>query len=373
MNKYDLSNGRCECGKLKFMNVSLARKFNNEQRIYLCPISQTYHLTNKESWKKGYNPSAGKFRPDKLLKELQMSQKIAVAAVEYMQELYEKNGEYKVSSGMVWTVLVKQFPTLGKQTLYNALNTLKRNKIVVNLDEPVPNQKGAFYFALASVLDKVTEPKPEEAKPPVAKEEVKPVSTAPKSAVKLPTQVAANPFDKVSSQLGELLTKVDGLTKGYTQVVEYQNIQRQAMESIAGYEAPKNTEIIDLLKVVQDEQRSVLTAVKYPEVSLDNDELKQIRNTINDEIAVLLTALTSTLTAPNGKYIESMRALIAGENAHQTTNIREHLVSNLHGVVSAIEALVQVPETVSNSDDYKEGIKEGIRIAIEMGLQIPGK
>lgn len=285
-----------------------------------------------------------------------MSQKIAAASVEYMQNLYDKTGEYKVSSGMIWEELVKKFPTLNKQTLYNALNTLKRNKTVVNLDEPVPNQKGAFYFALASVLDKVTEPKLE-VKPqtiaPVAKEEVKPVSTVAKTTPKLPSQVATNPLDKISSQLGEMLSKIDGLSKGYTEVVESQNLQRMAMEAIAKHEVPDNTSILEKLN-------EVLGIVKDSEVSLDIDDITQIRN-----------AVTEILTSPESQYIETIRALVSRENKRQTGTIFEHTASKMDGLISAMERIgFKVPENVNSSDDYKMGIREGIRLAIEMGLKL---
>lgn len=352
---------KCVCGKLY--------SFNTEDEAIVFALSDftvglslngAHYCKDGEVWHATSHQSNSRYKLLMLEKELQRAMAtIRESVIDYMEFWYAKKNQSKFTSAEVIEGVRRKHPTTAKSTISAAISGLKGgdNPLIMDLGivERAPGTAGARtkYIGLVKHIDAETAPKIE----PVKEEKVKPVakSEVTKPEVKLPSQVAANPFDKVNSQLGELLRKVDGLSNGYAQVVEYQNMQRSALETLVANH-PASEEIYDLLKIVQDEQRAVLTAIKDSEVSLDIADIKEIRKVVNEENSVLLKAVESTVINQNDK---------------QYARILTRLDGNLEDIKDFVDK-IQIPENVNSSDDYKSGIQAGIRIAIEMGLQLPG-
>jgi hypothetical protein len=113
--------------------------------------------------------------------------------LEHMEEAYKNDKTYKFSSKMIIEYCETYRPGLTKPYIMSELSNLKKAKKLISLDEKVPDQPGAVYFALSSVLEEVTNPANGNSEMP------------PATPANFP---AHDPFDKVNTRLSELSTAV---------------------------------------------------------------------------------------------------------------------------------------------------------------------
>lgn len=252
--------------------------------------------------------------------------------ISFMEETYNRdNSQYKFSTAQVADALTRKSPMIARTSVNAEISKLRKEDILVTLDEKVPNTPGgAKYFVLAKHLEEVTKPKTnavikEEVKVP----EIKPIPSQPVST-------PANPFEKVNNQLAEILTKVNGLAQGYSEITKSQRYQVSALERLSLAEAPKSTEILAALQVVHN-------AIKSASSSSDYD----------------IDALNRNLADTAKPFMQRLKIMYSNMIVDQTVDIKG-LIDNL-----------KTPSSVTNSDDYKLGLKDGIKMAVEMGLILP--
>jgi hypothetical protein len=161
-------------------------------------------------------------------------------------------------------------------------------------------------------------------------------------------------MDKISSQLGELLSKVNGLVNGYATIVN-NNTAQQALNSnqhnkLVEVITEGITEVIKNQQILRNDGQShfeELKSIASGHVTVDGDKLADLVNARLQDL----------------KFENSLIYQIREE----MDNVTER---RLGQYTDLILEKIQVPSTVSNSDDYKEGIKAGIALAAEMGLTI---
>lgn len=270
--------------------------------------------------------------------------------IQYMRDKYNESGQYKFSGTEVIDFAISKSPTSSRATISALISTLKSKDIIVDLKEQVPGgRKNQTYFALAEHLEEVTKPqsKPEEApksEAPVAKkEEVKPVTKDSPTSTKLPSQVAVNPFDKVNSQLGELLSKVNGLAKGYAELVERK----------------PSSDVLIMLQAISDKIDNSEVSATSIMGKLDRiAELASKPIIADDKLADAINARLQDLTKE-----DSLIYRIREEVADQLTDTEQNILNG-----------IKLPEnfgTLSDEEKYQKGIKDGIRLAAEMGIILP--
>lgn len=252
--------------------------------------------------------------------------------VEFLEGAYKQDPtRYKFSALEILEGVQKKYPYVKKSSLAPALTSLRTNGTLTVLEKIPGGNSGAKYVALTTILDEVTRPKNdnnEGGEKNVANQEN---NTKGAAMAKKPSEiaVAANPFDKVNSRLDELIAKVNGLAQGYA--------------DLAKRELPttNNGEVIDLLNKIQ-------TAVAEP-VVVDS----KIADTINER-------LTS--------YVRD-DSLIYRVREEMDDRIRAHE----RELKKAIKGIQIPPEFATLSDDekYQKGIRDGIKLAVEMGLVLP--
>ncbi|MGS2592218.1 hypothetical protein [Streptomyces hebeiensis] len=206
---------------------------------------------------------------EELNSAMAISNKVKTTIIDELKKLYKDKGIYKVTSEILLSHF-KKYPGLAsEQYLRQQISVLKTEGILQDLGEVITGSNGRKlkYFALTEILEEVTSPK----------KEIEVSKTVPNQAS--PITVASNPFDKVNSQLGELLSKVNGLSNGYAELV--QNKQNL------------------------------------------------------DDVEHMVSALRSDLFTA-------------------TTAIQEHISSMI--------------KNVNGSEDYKRGIQDGLKMAIEMNI-----
>jgi hypothetical protein len=319
---------RCGCGKLicfdsKDEAISFILSPHGTEigvvRSYHCEVGNTYHVTRKKSY---YADSIESL-------EVELHRDMATVkemVVQYVRDKYRtsQGTEYKCSVSEVREVLTaKPSFTYTESSISVAVSTLTREGVVTKLDEraKVNGRRGgmpSYLFTLTEILEEVTKPQP--ATINQKKEETVSVPTQPKKPN--PVTVAANPFDKVNSQLGEILTKLNGLVNGYSEIVK----------------RPSNTdnsEVMDLLRVIADEMRNNNSATPV-----------RIADAVNDRLQDL---------GIENSFIYRMREEICEATDREARWVVENIA---------------IPEGVSNSDDYRAGIKEGIKLAAELGISL---
>jgi hypothetical protein len=267
--------------------------------------------------------------------------------VEYITDKYRTTKVYKCSTIEIREALTKNPQYLGtRSTVSPTISALKRDGILTELDEKVSREgKGgtpSYYFTLTSILEEVTNPSNQKEEKNVANDKV------PAQPKQPPITVATNPFDKVNSQLGELLSKVNGLATGYSQSVEL----LQAIRSALTQEESHTLNAITDLKNTLDPNpfiegvRELTKSGNFPSL-VDADA-------INDRLQDL---------SRDNSFIHAVR-MEMDDRIHKT---EERLTNEVTKIIHTLNAL-PVPSSVANTDDYRAGIKEGIKLAVEMGL-----
>lgn len=262
-------------------------------RTYRC--GNIFHVTSRR--RTGGSPS--KFYN----LELELHREMATIKewlIDYMSTAYKERNVVEFAPAELRQKFTKSRPSSNPDSIHTAIYQLKKDGIVVDLKKNViPGKKGNF-ITLAMILEKETEPMSKKPTPTVP---AQPTKEEPKKPS--PATLSANPFDKVNAQLQELLTKVNGLAQGYSELAQRTSVHSVEISGTAALAEAVNNRLTDLVD--------------------ENSLIYRIREEV------------STITDAESKWI----------------------VEN-----------ISVPEGVSNQDDYRAGLKEGIRLATELSLTI---
>ena len=239
---------------------------------------------------------------------------LAKSIMDLIGQIYKETGQYKVYIGMLTPKLSKY----SKARIATTISVLKKENLLTQLDEVVPNGNNARYFARTDILDKVTQP--------AKKEEVSEEMT------KVPNQVsskpaATNPFDSVNAKLATISNQLEEF--------------KERFESDVPAFTPE-----DITKAITNQ-----TLRDYGDILKRIDEVKRpeqlteaISSRIVDHYNEILSRVDSSLSNAMLAYGESFNDTL-GE-------IHSHLKSNSNSL----------------TDDYQRGLRDGIRMAVEMGL-----
>lgn len=126
-------------------------------------------------------------------------------------------------------------------------------------------------------------------------------------SVKIPDQPANNPFDKVNERFDLVLAQLKGLANGYAEL------------------ASKPTRAVNISELA-------------------------------DAVNVRLNDL-----GREDSFIYAIKEELGAEYVK--------LIENQQDILSAVQEL-KVPSSVANPDDYHAGIKEGIKLAVELGITV---
>lgn len=321
------------CGKHKLERdyaASLIDKHKHLKRYYHCSLSDSFHVTKSP---KSLFPLDSQERPVSMAT---VGLSIRDRIIRYMETLYAKEGTFKVTSRMVKDAL----PAFNKGTVSAEISNMKKAGVITALEESTPNQstgRDIQYFALSSVLDKVTEPT---SKVPViptqVKEEPKPMATTP---VK-PT--VANPFERMEAKLELMFTQLKGLAQGYTEVAT--NLKHVK-------EGAVTQDTVDITS--ESTNRIVNSVVLRLQADLDNTD---------SSIKELTRAVALSVNTPSK---------INPTDTHWIVNtVVAKMQPSIENILRAMENVGNPPIPANASAEYKEAFKEGIKFAIENGLMV---
>ncbi|MFE1915006.1 hypothetical protein [Streptomyces anandii] len=327
----------CVCGKLNSFSDKKSvwewlKEIGCELRMQPVACAKKigiWHATSKGN--------SGYMKLKRLEEELHSMATIRERIIKYMEdEFKDTNGKhYKFAAVDISSELARKNPTIARGTVAAQLSGLRKDGTITQLEKIPHAPGGARYFALTKHLDEIT--KPEENEPETVKEKEIKVG----EEKKVTPAVHANPFDKVNSQLGDILTKVNGLANGYGQVVEFQQAQRKAIESINSYTNGAAELISSALKGEFDSIRKRLDEIKSiasSHVTVDGDKLADVINA----------------------RLQDMRR----EDSF-VYRVRDEVMDGIEKI--------EMPDDYSSLTDeekYKQGLKDGIKLATELGLKI---
>lgn len=269
--------------------------------------------------------------------------------IDYMGNAYKQNNVVEFSPSELRTKFAKANPTKNDSSVHTAIYQLKHDGIVVDLKKSIPGKKGNF-ITLAKILEKETEPMSKKPTPVNVPAQPTPMV---KEEPKKPTPAPINPFDKVTTTLAEILAKVNGLVQGYSELVQktpnvdvtvdFSEVTQMLSkhESASHHRYQASTERLDILKKVIDSHfQNLQSSPSVHSVEIGGAKV------IAEEVNRRLRDVTQEDTLLNDIY---------------------HMMSiNTSDIISK----VAIPKEVTNQDDYRAGLKEGIRLATELSLTI---
>jgi hypothetical protein len=280
------------------------------------------------------------------------------AIVKYMRTGFAQKGKDKFSSKELKEALFRKDPRFTTSVVQNALTALKSKEIAI-ATERVPGTGGrAYYYTLTEILDEQTKPESNgEETTSVSKTGIKSVPTPSQDDKpnKLPKPPVANPFDKVFSELGEIKSKVNGLAQGYSEIARKPMIQGEVMDTSA---------IINRL----DEIKSALASFTPPVA--ETTSVPPFSTELF--IAGVTSAINDRLVGDG--YSDSLILRIREEIIEANNNLKDYMSIKFDDQSVAQSKLMELvsnlktPEQITNPDDYKQGIREGIRMAVELGI-----
>lgn len=345
--------GTCMCGKAKYTEQIALRIIKNKNDMkghYKCPLSDTYHVSKtkkKKSSSYGYGHHRFKFNKNRILRELreEMATRKAIREriIEYMRDSYERNKTIKFSSQMVTFAVQQELGSINKQVIAEEISRLKtKTKIIVSLNEKVPDQRGAVYFTLAEILEKETEP-----------ENVTETNIIPEQVViEKPKPIPVNPFDKVHEKLDDLKEAVSNSEV----TLEDEDHKKIAEIVLGGLNENIHTLFGDIVNRINEVKQ-----IASSHVTVDGDKLADVIN-----------ARLQNLKLEDSFIYRIRGEVMTGyEHSAKVTNNRLDMLAER---IQNLAELKTIPTEVSNSSDYrvgvKDGIKDGIRMALEMGLKL---
>lgn len=349
------------CGKAKYTEqvaLKLVKARSYLKGHYKCPLSDTYHVSKSKKFSgQPYGHRRFKFNKNRILRELhtEMTTRKAIRdrIIEYMRSSYERNKTTKFSSQMVTFAVQQELKDVGKQVIAEEISRLKtKTKVIVSLNEKVPDQRGAVYFTLAEILEKETEPS----------------NVAEEVDMKVPTQAPAkpipvNPFDKVHEKLNSFTAnsqaeflllgkKLDGIK-----------------DTISNSEVTLDDEDFDTLAAKLEER----LANKFERLFGILAEIKGFSRGVPETLNEIKTVASSHVTVDGDKLADVINARLGNLKLEDSFLYRvreetDNIVESRLG--QYIDMLLDRPDAPSKSDDYRAGIKDGIRMALEMGLKL---
>lgn len=323
---------KCTCGKTKLSEAEAIDRLQRNwvlKRYYGCKLSNTYHVTKLPKWSASSDER----------EEGRRRMLLRTAVIQYLNELYSDSGTYKVTTNMIREALKGKHDV---KYISQTVNNLKHDGVLTNLGErmPPPNQK-IVYFALTEVLDRVTNP---------VFEETNEVASIPKQT----TPVANPPLSVISEAFDTIIAKLDGVIKGYTE-------NTKALVNLRESGIAPSTVSIDLDAILASLSAVVLTSAK---------EIKEAQHHGNVatqlDIGESLKSSTSTLLGAMQADKEVIQRSIEGASELHRSIVDTATNDLYHKLTTTPGSPVS-----GKSDEYKEGIKDGIRLGIEMKLSIP--
>lgn len=297
-----------------------------------------------------------------LERELHVVMSVATDFVtDYIKNKYEhsRGVEYKCSSRELINASKERHKApMSQGTITSAIHKLKKNGTLTELDELDRSGGGrpGKLFTLTKILDEITNPKNDQG------EKKDMVNDKIPAQPKTPLTVAANPFDKVNERLDLIVTQLTGLANGYSELAKrptggnvdaVANLLERLTNSLAQEGSASLNAIQDLKQLIQREASTVRVA---------------IANTGNRSVETVLSFDPITERLDNLKKLIDSQSEVHTEIAGRTRTLSEAM-SKLNLAIDSIQA----PSPVANADDYRAGIKEGIRLAVEMGLRVTGE
>lgn len=345
--------GTCMCGKALFNEDEaklVVKSKSYLRRYYLCklaPEQYQYHVSKNKAANINHGPKKSLyFRPARVLRELKedmsaANNQLRQAIIDYMKREYERDGTIKHTSESITKATLKKRSTWHKQSVMSELSRMKTDGLVINLEKGPGN---SVYVGSVKLVEKATEPKSTPTvsipSPAVSTENGNSAVTV---KTKTPAEIAANPFDKVNSQLDTILSMLSGLAQGYSEIVK-----SNAVPSTATVDAV--TMVGELNAFINDktDPNSLVMRIQ--------DMVQGMRKDIAADIGHLDRAITSKL-GPSVDTDAITRAL-AIKLDRANLNLSDAFRDNINRLIASVDG----------SDDYKNGIKDGIKMAVELGL-----
>lgn len=374
--------GTCMCGKAKYTEQIALRIIKNKNDMkghYKCPLSDTYHVSKtkkKKSSSYGYGHHRFKFNKNRILRELreEMATRKAIREriIEYMRDSYERNKTIKFSSQMVTFAVQQELGSINKQVIAEEISRLKtKTKIIVSLNEKVPDQRGAVYFTLAEILEKETDPN-NVTEPKIIPQQV---------VIEKPKPIPVNPFDKVHEKLDDLKEAVSNSEV----TLEDEDHKKIAEIVLGGLNEHIHTLFGDIVNRINEVKQ-----IASSHVTVDGDKLADVINARLQNLKLgdsLIYAVRKESRGAIEPVWDATKA-VNDQTVKLSQTIQERIPNIKEEVDNVIDArlgqytdmildklnTIKVPKEVSNEDDYragiKDGIKDGIRMALEMGLKL---
>lgn len=339
-----------------------------------------WHLTSKI----GNN----QHRYSALERELHVIMSVATQfIIDYIKNKYERSrgAEYKCSSReLINATKDKHKAPMSQGTLTSAIFKLKKEGILTELDELDRSGGGrpGKMFTLTTILDEITNPKNEGEKKEMAKDNNE--NKVPAQG-KTPLTVAPNPFDKVNERLDLIVKQITGLANGYSELAnrpsggnvdEIANLLERLTDSLTKEESASLNAVTDLKQLIQRESSTIRVAIantgnRSVDVSIPADAVAEA---VNQRLGDLrkddsfVYRIREELDDAGGKTDRHIK-----EQANRVDNQLKILFEAWkkdHDAIADVLKNISVPSSVANADDYRAGLKEGIRLAAEMGLKV---
>lgn len=340
-----------------------------------------WHLTSKV----GNNQQ----RYSALERELHVIMSVATDfIIDYIKHKYERSrgAEYKCSSRELLNATKAHHKApLSQGTITSSIHKLKKDGTLTELDELDRSGGGrpGKMFTLTKILDEITNPKKNEGE---TKEMAKDSNENKVPAqAKTPLTVAPNPFDKVNERLDLIVTQLTGLSNGYSELAkrpsggnvdEIANLLERLTNSLAQEESASLNAITDLKQLIQREASTTRVEI----VNLGNRSF-----TVTAPADAVAEAVNKRLgdLQQDDSFVYRIREELddAGGKTDKHITAQFNRVDNKlqilfeawkkdHNAIADAIKTIQVPSSVANADDYRAGIREGIRLAAEMGLKV---
>jgi predicted transcriptional regulator len=326
-----------------------------------------------------------------LERELHVVMSVATDFVtDYIKKKYERSRgtEYKCSSREIMRAATESSKPLTSNNVSTAVYKLKKSGILTELDELDKSGKGGRpspLFTLTSILDEITNPKNEGETKEMAKDNNE--SKVPAQG-KTPLTVAANPFDKVNERLELILTQLTGLANGYSELAKrpsggsvdaVANLLERLTNTLAQEESASLNAIQDIKTLIQREASTVRVALantgnRSADVSIPADAVAEAVNQRLGDLRkddAFIYRVREELDDAGGKTDKHITAQFNRVD-NKLQILFEAWKKDQHALADMIKN-ISVPSSVANADDYRAGIKEGIRLAAEMGLKVTGE
>lgn len=328
------------------------------KRAYECPGNEgNYHVTKQANWRGKPVTVSFDFSPKilerKLKEERHYMSTVREEIIEFMNSEYKRTKEYKRTTAEIADHLFKlkgtHAGTVGAQ-----MNTLKREGIIVTCGEvgATPKDRRKFY-ALTEHVNKEIKKMEEKKKKALAS------TVTPSIPPAAPAPVTPKPsaiISPVERKLDEVLSILKTLADPESDLIEHMGAL------IHGALTAQTTE---LRKSMLSVEGNLTGVIKFK----DSASVHNIAHAVNERLANLTF---------DDAFIYRIREELddRAKQTEKTLNSALFIVEeNTRGnIIDELEKLKRnLPEgyeNLSDSDKYKEGMKAGIMLAVEMGIKL---